>query len=396
MAAPLHLSRLPCLPVSSQAMNRQICPFDSDIRTYRLSERRPGNRRDLLAERTVGAVCHMNYRGSYKKLLGNSQAAMTAAIEIYNKPMFQYRDECTIILLLNAWELALKALLSKNRQSIFYPKKRRQAYRTLSWQDALSRGERYLPKTISQSPIRQNLNFLSTYRDNAVHFYNSNDFGLVLHALAQTSIINYRDLIKDSFQIDLASRISWQLLPIGIRPPIDVVSYISGKFDAKMTLPVRHFLSELARAAKDLKDSDEDTGRFMTVFNVKLESVKKIGEADVLVAIAEGEAHDGPLAFVRTQDPNKSHPLREKEVLEKFTELHGRQFTSHTFRAIVWNHDIKKKSRYCWRASEGILTRYSHDLVAFIKRLSADDIDTSLSEYNDFLRHKRITRSQKR
>jgi hypothetical protein len=35
---------------------------------------------------------------------------MVAAIEIYNKPRFEYRDEVFAILLLNAWELLLKAL----------------------------------------------------------------------------------------------------------------------------------------------------------------------------------------------------------------------------------------------------------------------------------------------
>jgi len=48
---------------------------------------------------------------------------MLAAIEIYNKPQIEYRDECFLILLVNAWELLLKAILSKNKQSIFYFKK---------------------------------------------------------------------------------------------------------------------------------------------------------------------------------------------------------------------------------------------------------------------------------
>ena len=79
----------------------------------------------------------MNYRGSYRHLLRNAKAAMLGAIEIYNKPQFDYRDECFVILLLNAWELLLKALLSKKKKSIFYPKKRKEPYRTLSLQDAL-------------------------------------------------------------------------------------------------------------------------------------------------------------------------------------------------------------------------------------------------------------------
>ena len=62
----------------------------------------------------------MNYFGSQRKLLGNSIEAIMAAVEIYNKPAIEYREECFVILLINAWELFLKAVLSKNRKSIYY------------------------------------------------------------------------------------------------------------------------------------------------------------------------------------------------------------------------------------------------------------------------------------
>lgn len=57
---------------------------------------------------------------------------MLAAIEIYNKPQITYRDECFSILLINAWELLLKAIISKNKQRLYYPKKKGEPYRTLS------------------------------------------------------------------------------------------------------------------------------------------------------------------------------------------------------------------------------------------------------------------------
>jgi hypothetical protein len=79
----------------------------------------------------------MNYRGSSRHLIRNAKSALLAAIEIYNKPGFQYRDENFVILLLNAWELCLKALISKNAESIYYPKIRKQPYRTISLVDAL-------------------------------------------------------------------------------------------------------------------------------------------------------------------------------------------------------------------------------------------------------------------
>jgi hypothetical protein len=320
---------------------------------------------------------------------------MMAAIEIYNKPVFQYRDECIVILLLNAWELALKALLSQKKQSIFYPKKRKQPYRTLSWQDALTKACPYFPPSLPYSPIKRNLDLLGTYRDNAVHFYNAKDFGIVLYALAQTSIKNFRDFLESAFNLKLEAEINWQLLPLGIKPPIDIVSYISGKSSAKMTGAVRQFLSELASAVAELRDAGEDTGRLLTVFNVKLESIKKIGDADVIVGVTKVEGDEGPLTIVRTQDPNKTHPLRQKDivgqknVVGKVETLHSKRFTSYMFQAIVWKHDLKNNPQYCWQAEEGGLIKYSNDIVTFVKQITASNLDSTLTDYRQYLRSKK-------
>ncbi|MFQ5764393.1 MAG: DUF3644 domain-containing protein [Rhodospirillales bacterium] len=330
----------------------------------------------------------MNYRGSYRKLLGNAKAALMAAIEIYNKPMFEYRDECVVILLLNAWELILKTTLSKNGESIFYPKKRKQPYRTLSWQDALTKAERFFPATVAVLPVRRNLELLGTYRDNAVHFYNASGFGALLYALAQTCIVNLRDFLDGVFAHRLEDEINWQLLPIGISPPVDVVSYISGDGASGKPSAVQHFLAELAQATEEVKAAGQDTGRLMTVFNLQLQSVKKIGEADAVVGVAPAEAGKGPLTVVKRQDPNITHPLRQKEVVSKIGNLHGRRFTSYVFQAIVWKHGIKSQSQYCWQAKEGVLTRYSNDLLAFIKRLTSADLNAALKDYQAHMKAK--------
>lgn len=52
-----------------------------------------------------------------QRFLQKAEAALVAAIEIYNKPDFRHREECFAILALNAWELLLKArLLSHSRR----------------------------------------------------------------------------------------------------------------------------------------------------------------------------------------------------------------------------------------------------------------------------------------
>ena len=335
----------------------------------------------------------MNYRGSYKKLLGNSKAAMIAAIEIYNRLTFKYRDECTVILLLNAWELMLKAVLSKNKQSVFYPKKRNKPYRTLSWQDASSRAKEYFPNSVPHLPVQRNLEMLGIYRDNAVHFYNATDFSVILYALTQTSIINFRDVLYEIFDIRLEDEINWQLLPLGMRPPIDIVTYLSGQSEATATSAARQFLSELARATEEVREADEDTGRLLTIFDVKLESVKKIGDADVVVGVVRDESREDLLAISRIQDPNRSHPLRQRDILERINSLHNNQFTSYTFQAIVWKYSIKDQRQYCWQASEGVLIKYSNDVVTLIRNLTAADLQAALTDYREHHRRSRAQRA---
>ncbi len=312
-----------------------------------------------------------------------------AAIEIYNKPTFMYRDECTVILLLNAWELMLKAILSKNKQSVFYPKKRNQPYRTLSWKEALSRSSNYFPGTVPHLPVQRNLEMLGIYRDNVVHFYNIGDFGVMLYALAQTSIMNYRDVLFEIFGIRLENRINWQLLPLGIRPPIDVVTYLAGQREPGSASAVRQFLSELMKVTEEVTQAEQDTGRLLTIFDVKLESVRKIGDADVVIGVDRDENGDGLLAISRIQDPNRPHPLRQTEILEQIDMLHDRRFTSYTFQAIVWKYNIKERRQYCWRASEGVLIKYSNDIITFIRNLTAADLQAALTDYREHQRRLR-------
>lgn len=326
----------------------------------------------------------MNYYGSSRHLVKNSKAALLCAIEIYNKPRIDYREDCFVILLLNAWELLLKAILSKRKVKIFYPKNRHQPYRTLSWKDAFLKAQKFFPKDVDPLPVRSNLDMLSTYRDNAVHFYNQDEFFTVIYALAQTSIINFKDLLVDLFDQDLSEDITWQLLPLGLNPPIDPITYISSQESLgtkHRQSPVRHFLSALLDATKEVAKAGKDTGRLLTSFNLKLESTKKIKKADFVVGVGAAGAASGPLTIVKTADPNITHPLRQKEILEAVHDISGVRLTAHVLQAIVWKHAIKAKASFCWVAREGILIRYSHDFVSWLKHLKQVEVQIALSSY---------------
>src|SRR5207253_367635 len=58
-------------------------------------------------------------RARHTYLLEKATHAAVAAIEVYNKPGFKYREETFAILMLNAWELLLKArILRENKNKL--------------------------------------------------------------------------------------------------------------------------------------------------------------------------------------------------------------------------------------------------------------------------------------
>jgi hypothetical protein len=157
---------------------------------------------------------------------------------------------------------------------------------------------------------------------------------------------------------------------------------------------VQQFLAHLARTTDEVTKAGADGGRLLTIFTVKLESVKKVGDADVIVGVKKGTGTDGPLAVVKTQDPNITHPLRQTEIVGKIRMLHGKPFTSHTFQALAWEYGLKTNSQYCWIAREGVLTRYSNDAMVFIKSLSPADVDSALSSYRAHQRAQARTKAK--
>ena len=58
----------------------------------------------------------MKVNKTYRGLLDKPIASMLSAIEVYNKPNFQYREETFAILAVNAWELLLKAIILRQNR----------------------------------------------------------------------------------------------------------------------------------------------------------------------------------------------------------------------------------------------------------------------------------------
>jgi hypothetical protein len=303
---------------------------------------------------------------------------MVGAIEIYNKPRFDYRDEVFVILLLNAWELLLKAVISKSKRSIFYKKKRHQPYRTLSCSDAMTRAAQLStwPTAVPPAGLEANIELLSVYRDSAVHFYNASGFETLVYSLAQTSIMNYRDVLREVFGVELADEINWTLMPLGIAPPVEPISYLAGaRPAASQSTAVDQFMKDLRDAAGELEAAGEDTGRLLTVFDVSLNSVKKIEKADITVGVgAAGTAEQ--VIVTRRIDPNRSHPYRRKDVLEQLA-AQGTSLNAYDFDCAVREFRLWGDPTFWWRDDSTNLVKWSVETVARLRRLSPDEIETA-------------------
>lgn len=337
----------------------------------------------------------MNPFGSYRALLGNSTSAMLAAIEIYNKPQFTYRSECFVILLLNAWELAFKALLSKNRVRIFKPKERDKPYMTLGLWDSMEAGKGLFPHDIPYRPVAENIGALVDYRNNAVHFYNEPGFEVVIYGLAQTSIVNFRDFVSACFDRDIASEVNISLLPLSFGAAPDPIQFLGSGGGGSSKPAVAEFLKVISDTTTELEQAGLDTGRFLTVFQVNLQSTKKVQSADIVAGVS-GEASKGMLLISRKVDPNKSHPNRRKDILKLVgNEVHGARFTTRTFDAIVWHYKIKENDRFCWKNDSTNTYQYSSDLSAHLKSFTKEQIETACRAYSAHQRERQRRTSRR-
>ena len=323
---------------------------------------------------------------SIKRLVDNSFAAMLAAVEIYNKPQMTYRDEVTVMLIINAWELALKAALKQKSRSIFYPKKRGERYRSIGLDDALGRvtAEKLWPSSIDGLAITANVKALAEYRDRAIHLYNAQGLGAVIYPFLQQNVLNYRDFMLVKFKKDLADSMTWQLLPLGATAPADAVQFMKVDKNATMVAEVQEFIHELRQLMDDVESAGSDLARVATVYDINMQSVKKITSADLVVAISP--TADGQVVLRKT-DPNQTHPFSMKELLRRVNvKRKGRRLTTYDYQAICWRQSLRENAKYAWKHSSGASHVWSSEAVNYLASLTDEQYLAIRSEYQEDLR----------
>lgn len=318
---------------------------------------------------------------SIRRLVENSLSAMLSAVEVYNKPQMTYRDEVTVILVVNAWELALKATVRKSSRSIFYPKKRGERYRSLALDESfrLVSGQQLWPDGVDGRAVTANVKVLAEYRDRAIHLYNTKGLGTIIYPFLQQNVLNYRDFMLAKFKKDLANSMTWQLLPLGATAPADAVRFMRVDTEATMANEVQQFISDLRKYMDDAESAGGDMNRVATVYDINLQSVKKLTSADLAVALSP--TADGQVVM-RKIDPNQTHPYSMTELLDRANQRReGRPLTSYDHQAICWKEKLRSDTKYAWKHSNSMTQVWSGDAVNYLASLSDEYYDQVRAEY---------------
>jgi hypothetical protein len=259
-----------------------------------------------------------------KELLDRSIAATVAAIEIYNKPDFQYREEAFAVLATNGWELLLKAkwlALSKNKVRSLYvaekittasgnPSKKLRIKKTRSGNpfthsmDFLAKG--LIEKKLLDQTVWKNVQALLEIRDSAVHFYNPGGaFAMRLQEIGSASLKNYVVVVRDWFDRGL-DEFNFYLMPLSfMSAPTSV--------DAVMLNPEeKRFLNYV----NSLEDTDAKDDRFAVAVNIQINFIKSKVKGALSAAIDNSDPKATKIQLTEEEFRDR-YPWEYQDVMDE-------------------------------------------------------------------------------
>lgn len=280
-----------------------------------------------------------------QRFMQKAEAALVAAIEIYNKPDFRYREESFAILALNAWELLLKArLLSTNAQDpkcLFiyesragkkgkpttkrYRKRNRAGNcQTLGLGATITALEK--KGIVLAAGVRKNLEAMTEVRDNAVHYIAAGPLlAKQVFEFGTAAVSNFLRLSREWFNHDL-SKYHLYLMPIGfVAPPADAESIVVSSDEAQLV----QYLASLA-SSNEVKD--DDPYQISLTLNLKM----KRTTADTGLKVAITDDPDAPRVFLKEEDFKARYPWDYNQLTQKLRKRYS------DFKITAKYHSVRK------------------------------------------------------
>lgn len=260
------------------------------------------------------------------KFLRKAEAALMAAIEIYNKPNFQYREETFAILALNAWELILKAKLigekgndvrclyvyekhktkaGQQSQKLYLKKNRAGNVLTIGLIRVIADLENKTPVRISTA-IKKNIDALIEIRNNAIHYVNASpQLAKQVLEIGTASVKNFIELAKAWFDNDL-SNYNIYLMPIGFVSTSQATALAWSAGEKNLV----RYLAELVR------DSEENVGAdYHVSLAVNLSFTRSSKDTAAILAVTDDP--NAPKVQLTEENIRKTYPWDYAELTSR-------------------------------------------------------------------------------
>ena len=288
-------------------------------------------------------------KSTKKLLLDASQAALFAGIEIHNKPNIAYRYPTATILIINAWELALKAYVYQ------YIGKRRiyekDAVHTISFSKALILVRDHINSVEHNKnfmAVSENIFQLNEYRCSNIHFAEG-DLDPIVFMLLSKAVLNYDAFVKKYFKKDITKEDNLIILPIGLKLPFNPVDYLKQNFHGVQN----DYVNAVIQSIKDLNGAGVEDS-IVVGFNLVTDKVRDIKNADIIAALSNVEGAVPLQRAIRyTDDPNAPvmrvepdlPPLTYEELRRKVKEKKASIKYGKVFNQAM--KTIKANKMYC-------------------------------------------------
>ena len=280
---------------------------------------------------------------------------MLAAIEVYNKPAFPYREDTFAVLAINAWELLLKARLlqiNNNKAAcIQVYEKRRKPDGTLSTKNYVKCARSGNPMTIGMfrahdllvsehadtiNPVvRKNLEALTEIRDNSVHFVNM-DIRIArrVQEIGTATLKNFLSLCRQWFGRDL-SEYNFYLMPLAFfRVP-------AGSAALALTSNEKRFVDLISEWQGENDDDEASDFNFTLAMDVKL---KRVGSNEQAL-LAVSNAPNALKITLAEEDYRGRFPWDYAILTGKLSKRYSDFKANNDYHAI--RKPLQKDGRYC-------------------------------------------------
>ena len=223
-------------------------------------------------------------------LLANEKSAILAAVEIHNKPIFPYRYEVSTVLVINAWELALKAFIARELPDV---KLVRQDGTAKPFPDCVSCVSSSLGKSFEV--VRCNLEVLYEYRNKVVHFYHE-DLDIVVLGLLKAGVLFFVEFLEERFGQVLDQETNLILMPIGFAKPTSPLDFVSNRSASRdCSGEVKEFLQSIRKRSEQLLVQGIDDS-MMVNYSVALVNESRVKNADLVAAINNADPQPNVIA----------------------------------------------------------------------------------------------------